>query len=31
LGVDFGGKGRLWLDRLVFCFLRFWFLGWFCS
>jgi len=20
LGVDFGGKGRLWLDRLVFCF-----------
>jgi hypothetical protein len=20
LGDDFGGKGRLWLDRLVFCF-----------
>jgi hypothetical protein len=31
LGVDFGGKGRLRLDQLVFCCLRFWFLGWFCN
>ncbi len=24
MGVDFGGKGRLRLDQLVFCCLRFW-------